>query len=664
MNPLAAKRAVQTTVTDAAQDNNMTETESPPSLSLVSHIDALPTGTRLAEFEIVDLLGVGGFGMVYKAFDHSLQRLVAIKEYMPSALAGRSRGMTVSMKSTADALTFMAGLKSFVAEARLLAQFDHPSLVKVFRFWEANNTAYMVMPLYSGVTLKQARNHMRCPPPEAWLRKVLWSVLGALNVLHEGKTMHRDVSPDNIFLQDVGPPVLLDLGAARRAISDKSQKHTAILKVNYAPIEQYADAEDMRQGPWTDLYSLAAVVHGCLCNEPPVPATFRVLKDRLPPFAKVAATVKEQFGLDYSDSFVQAITHALGIRPEERPQSTESFAAEMGLVAPGGMSRFDWRAELGDIWLPDSTQPEEVRALLTTTPTSDAPTQLFAGTVAAGAAGREGLPGLAPEIELPDDEAPPVATTAPMNRAGTMAAAVPALPQAAPQAEPPAGPSANMPSPRPAPAVPTQPMPVPAETAAAPSRSRAGLVVAGVALAAALGVGGWWATSGSRPSPELPAAAAAASEPVPAVAASAPASAADPKEEIIVSTPAVPAATVSAPVPPKPAQVASAPNRRASSPVAPAATLAASAPARPVESRPAMAEAPVQVPASPPTRPQRPARAEEHARPGPAELCADASFLSRPMCLFRECEKPEFSNLALCVEQRKRFQNARTPDSQ
>jgi len=234
----------------------------------VIHIDALPQGTLLGEFEILGLLGVGGFGMVYGAYDHSLHRTVAIKEYMPSALASRVVGTALSVRSSVDQSTYAAGLTSFVAEARLLAQFDHPSLVKVYRFWEANNTAYMAMPLYQGMTLKQARSQMSCPPSEAWLRKVLWSLLGALRLLHDNNLLHRDVSPDNIFLQNVGPPVLLDLGSARRAVLDATKKHTAVLKVNYAPIEQYADAVDLSQGPWTDLYALAAVVHGCLCNEP------------------------------------------------------------------------------------------------------------------------------------------------------------------------------------------------------------------------------------------------------------------------------------------------------------------------------------------------------------------------------------------------------------
>ncbi len=318
--------------------------EAPPA---VTHVDALPAGTRLAEFEIQGLLGVGGFGLVYRAYDHSLHRTVAIKEYMPAALAGRLHGTTVSVRSSADEAGYQTGLQSFVAEARLLAQFDHPSLVKVYRFWEANNTAYMVMPLYRGVTLKQARSQMSAPPPEEWLRTVLWSILQALHVLHRSDTLHRDVSPDNIFLQDVGPPVLLDLGASRRAIRDKSYKMTAVLKVNFAPIEQYAEVEDLKQGPWTDLYALAAVVYTMLRNDPPPPATVRVVRDSMPAVRSVVATVKEHFGLDYSDRFVRTIDHALAVQPADRPQSLAAFVTEMKLKAPPRLSKFDWRAEVG-----------------------------------------------------------------------------------------------------------------------------------------------------------------------------------------------------------------------------------------------------------------------------------------------------------------------------
>ena len=128
--------------------------------------DALRIGTRVDEFEIIRVLGAGGFGIVYLALDQVLLRYVAIKEYMPTALAGRGNGATVSVRSAALAETFAIGLESFFNEARLLASFDHPSLVKVHRFWKANGTAYMVMQYYPGQTLKEARREMITSPDE------------------------------------------------------------------------------------------------------------------------------------------------------------------------------------------------------------------------------------------------------------------------------------------------------------------------------------------------------------------------------------------------------------------------------------------------------------------------------------------------------------------
>jgi serine/threonine protein kinase len=363
-------------------------------VAAILHIDALPAGTMLGEFEVQSLLAVGGFGMVYRGYDHTLHRQVAIKEYMPSALVGRPTGLALSARSQADESPFQTGLQSFIDEARLLARFDHPSLVKVYRFWEANNTAYMAMPLYSGITLKEARRRMSGPPPEAWLRKLLWSVLQALQVLHDADTLHRDVSPDNIFLQDVGPPVLLDLGAARKAILDSSQKHTAILKVNYAPIEQYADAADLREGPWTDLYALAAVVHGCICNEAPLPATFRVVRDRMPSFAQVTQTASAHFGQLYAESFVSAVSHALAIEPGERPQSAEAFALEMQLLAPEDLARFDWRGALGSDVTLDTAVTQTVGGVTTPQTTLPAPQPRTQGVARrrnkSSAAGRRG----------------------------------------------------------------------------------------------------------------------------------------------------------------------------------------------------------------------------------------------------------------------------------
>ncbi|MGF6721234.1 serine/threonine protein kinase [Paraburkholderia sp. GAS41] len=286
---------------------------------------ALPAGTRIAEFEIVGLIGEGGFGIVYLAWDTQLRRNVALKEYMPTALASRVGIAEVAVKSQRHEETFRAGMKSFINEAQLLAQFDHHSLVKVYRFWEANGTAYMVMPYYDGITLREELRKRDAPPDEAWLRALLKPLLEALAVLHRAQCFHRDIAPDNIMLlKQGGRPLLLDFGAARRVIGDMTQALTVILKPGYAPVEQYAEVPSMKQGPWTDLYALAAVVYFAIVGKTPPPSVGRLMGDACVPLATAAAG-------RYPDTFLQAIDHALAVRPEDRPQNVSALAAELGI---------------------------------------------------------------------------------------------------------------------------------------------------------------------------------------------------------------------------------------------------------------------------------------------------------------------------------------------
>ena len=292
--------------------------------------DALPPGTRLNEFELMQVLGAGGFGIVYLALDHALLRHVAIKEYMPSEMARRAENSKVSVRSASHAETYATGLQSFIKEAQLLASFDHPSLVKVHRFWEANDTAYMVMQYYPGRTLKEERRAMEGQPDETWLRRVVDPILGALEMLHAQGVYHRDISPDNILLLPQGCPVLLDFGAARRVIGERTQMLTAVFKPNFAPIEQYGDVPSMRQGPWTDLYALGAVVHFMLTAKPPVPAGIRSIHDHLLALSVPGAPVA---GL--SASFLGAIDWALAVRPDERPQNAQTLRDALdGIVMP------------------------------------------------------------------------------------------------------------------------------------------------------------------------------------------------------------------------------------------------------------------------------------------------------------------------------------------
>jgi serine/threonine protein kinase len=287
--------------------------------------NALPVGTYLAEFELTSVLGEGGFGIVYLAHDHSLQRRVALKEYMPAALAARTGATQVQVKSARHRDTFDAGLKSFVNEARLLAQFDHPSLVKVYRFWEANGTAYMVMPFYEGITLKDRLGTLGGPPDEDWLMALLAPLTEALAVIHAENCYHRDIAPDNVILLGASEkPLLLDFGAARRVIGDMTQALTVILKPGYAPVEQYAEAPNMKQGAWTDVYALAATMHFAIMGKTPPTSVGRLMGDSYVPLEQSAAG-------RYSEGFLRALDKALRVRPEDRTQTIEALRADLGL---------------------------------------------------------------------------------------------------------------------------------------------------------------------------------------------------------------------------------------------------------------------------------------------------------------------------------------------
>ena len=287
--------------------------------------NALPTGAHLAEFELLRVLGEGGFGIVYLAHDHSLQRRVAIKEYMPSSLAMRSGPLDVVVTADKNQAVFDAGLDSFINEARLLAQFDHPSLLKVYRFWRANGTAYMVMPFYEGHTLKETLRQMGSPPDERWLTALLASLTEALAVIHAEHCLHRDIAPDNVLLlADSGRPLLLDFGAARQVIGDATQALTAILKPGYAPVEQYAEVPSLKQGPWTDIYALCAVVYAAIMGSKPPVSVARTVADSCVPVVQAAAG-------RYSERFLQAIDAGLRVRPDGRPQSVQAFRQALGI---------------------------------------------------------------------------------------------------------------------------------------------------------------------------------------------------------------------------------------------------------------------------------------------------------------------------------------------
>ena len=284
---------------------------------------ALPVASRLRDYEITGCCGEGATSIVYLAWDHSLQRKVAIKEYMPIALVSRVTASPVVAANSERFLdAFEAGLRGFVNESRLLARFDHPSLAKVYRFWEENGTAYMAMPCYEGPTLATALAELGHVPGEGELRTWLRPVLDAVSVLHEGGVWHQNIAPDEILLTPVGP-VLLGFGSAAHAIEEARHTPAAALKPGFAAIEQYGSTAGTTRGPWTDLYGLASVVYAAITGSEPAPAADRLVHDPVQPLAIIAA------GL-YSDAFLGAVDAAMRVRPESRPRDHLEFRALMG----------------------------------------------------------------------------------------------------------------------------------------------------------------------------------------------------------------------------------------------------------------------------------------------------------------------------------------------
>ncbi len=286
--------------------------------------NALPKGTRLFEFEIERVLGEGGFAIVYLAFDHSLHRRVALKEYLPAEFAFRQDAHTIVLRSVQYQNTFEAGRKSFVQEARFLAQFEHPSLVKVHRVFESNGTAYMVQGYYAGESLSAMIKAGHRFDDDTTLRPIVASLLRAVELLHGRQCLHRDIAPDNIIVQPNGVPVLLDFGAARRIIGDMTQALTAVLKPSYAPIEQYTEDGGLAQGPWTDVYALAATLRAAITGKPPPSSVGRTIKDGL---VKLADDPPPGFDL----AFLRGIDAGLAILPGDRPQSIAAFREALGL---------------------------------------------------------------------------------------------------------------------------------------------------------------------------------------------------------------------------------------------------------------------------------------------------------------------------------------------
>lgn len=334
---------------------------------------ALSAGTRLGEYRIRDVLGQGGFAFTYLAQDENLDKPFAIKEYFPVSLAVRDRSGKVVPRSPDHKAELRYGLSRFLRESRVLARFHHPNIVQVLRFFEANDTAYIVMNFLDGEGLHVLLNHEQVLDEET-MRAVLFPLLDGLERIHDAGILHRDIKPSNIFIEASGSPILLDFGAARDVRRGKSTSLTSFVTHGYAPIEQYGDRS--RQGPWTDIYALGAVVYECLTGDVPPDSPERALEDVMVP------TVEAAKGR-YSPHFLAAVDHALALRPEDRPQTIAQWRADLTGTRLG---RIDGGAPAVDVPHPRPTPVDprpggEVRSPTIKRKAGNRPTQVRVGGV-------------------------------------------------------------------------------------------------------------------------------------------------------------------------------------------------------------------------------------------------------------------------------------------
>ena len=308
--------------------------------------NTLAKGTILKDYEIVGVLGTGGFGITYKAIHTTLNITRAIKEYMPASFASRgSDNLTViSHTSNQDKDIYNWGKKRFSEEAQLLAKFNYPTIVKIVDYFEANNTAYFVMEYYEGETLDSflKPNNNRVFTKDEIL-SIMMPILEGLKFVHKKGYLHRDIAPDNIFLRDGQMPVLIDFGASRNAVGNKSQNMSAIIKAGYSPVEQYTANSSQKET--ADIYAISAVMYEIVTKKRPPESNFRqteMFNGNIDPIEDISKTYQN----NYPKSFLKTIMHGLSIKASDRVQSVEEL--QEGLMEDNPIEAkkkydiFDW----------------------------------------------------------------------------------------------------------------------------------------------------------------------------------------------------------------------------------------------------------------------------------------------------------------------------------
>ncbi len=283
-------------------------------------------------------IGSGGFGVTYIAYDQKFGRKVAIKEYLPAECATRMEGQkSVSVYAGEKQEQFLAGMKKSIEEAQYLADLQNAAgIIQIMDYFEENNTAYIVMEYLEGMTLKEKLKKDGVMTVEEALPIVL-GVIAALKTAHAQNILHRDIAPDNIYLLNDGSVKLIDFGASRQVTTGYSKSLTVLLKVGYAPVEQYERHGD--QGPWTDVYALAATFYKMITGKRPVPSVDRRIQDTL--------ALPSSLGVKISKNMENALMNALQVNIRDRTQSAEAF--EQALCSTDPVKRTVATVEKNDL---------------------------------------------------------------------------------------------------------------------------------------------------------------------------------------------------------------------------------------------------------------------------------------------------------------------------
>jgi len=287
----------------------------------VHDVQPLPIGARLGELQVARVIHHGDAGFVYLGKDRASLSRVAVKEYLPAALADRMANGDVGVLSLRNQPAFREGLQAFLDQSRILASLDEPALVKVLRIWEERGTAYMAMPLYEGATLDAAIRQLS-RPSEAWLKAMLGPLLDGLAALHRVGCHPCDVTPKNVVVGD-GGPLLFDVGMVRRILTRSARGRVVVHDADYAALEQHSRDPAMPEGPWTDIYAIAALLRRAITGKPPVSPLSRVDSDNMEP---LSTTIE-----GYSAAFLKGIDAGLGVRPQQRPLSIAEFRGALGI---------------------------------------------------------------------------------------------------------------------------------------------------------------------------------------------------------------------------------------------------------------------------------------------------------------------------------------------